>query len=58
VLRYDEIADARIARENGGRINGRPAIVLGLADGGTLSFVGFDRPGGLVEVLHRVESRL
>jgi hypothetical protein len=55
---YSEIVSARIGRDNGDRINGRAAIVLALAGGGTLSFVGFDRPGTLVELLHRVEQRL
>lgn len=58
VLRFGEIASARIGRADGDRINGRPAIVLGLADGRRLSFAGFDRPGALAEVLHRVEHRL
>ena len=57
-LPFAEIADARIGRANGDRINGRPAVVLGLASGGVVSFVGFDRPGALVEILHRVEQRL
>jgi hypothetical protein len=57
-LDYADIAAARIGREIGDRINGRPAIVLGLEGGRTLSFVGFDRPGTLVELLHRIEQRL
>ena len=57
-IRYDEIASARIARENGDRINGRAAMVLERRAGGTLSVVGFDRPGTLLELLHRVEDRI
>ena len=57
-VRYDEIGSARIGRENGDRINGRSAIVLELAAGGKVSFAGFDRPGTLIELLHRVEDRI
>ena len=57
-LPYTEIASARIGRTRGDRINGRAAMVLALVGGGTLSFVGFDRPGTLVELLHRVEQML
>jgi hypothetical protein len=57
-VRFDEIASARIGRENGDRINGRAAMVLDLADGGRLSFAGFDRPGTLGELLHRIETRI
>lgn len=57
-LRYDEVGAARIGREGGDRINGRVAMVLELAAGGTVSFVSFDRPGTLVEVLHRIEDRI
>jgi hypothetical protein len=55
---YDEIVSARIGRATTDRMNGRPAIVLELARGRRLSFVGFDRPGTLVELLHRVEQRV
>src|SRR5947209_5761506 len=55
---YTKIAAARIEREVGARINGRPAIVLHLRDGGTLSFVGFDRPGTLLELIHRIETSI
>lgn len=57
-LAYTEIASARMGRENGDRINGRPAIVLALKTGGRLSFVGFDRPGTLAELLQRIEERV
>lgn len=57
-VRYDEIASARIGRDNGDRINGRAAMIVQLSAGGTVSFVGFDRPGTIAEVLHRVEDRL
>lgn len=57
-LRYDEIAAARIGRDDGDRINGRAAMVVELSTGGRVSFVGFDRPGTLLELLHRVEARL
>jgi hypothetical protein len=57
-VRFEEIASARIGRDNGDRINGRAAIVVALAGGGAVSFVGFDRPGTLLELLHRIETRL
>lgn len=57
-LPYAEIASAQIGRKNGDRIKGRSAIVLALAGGGTLSFVGFHRPAMLVELLHRIEEKL
>ena len=57
-VRYDEIAAARIGRENGDRINGRAAMIVELLTGGRVSFVGLDRPGTLIELLHRVEARL
>ena len=55
---YADIATARIGRDGDERMNGRPAIVLELKDGATVSFAGFDRPGTLLELLHRVEQRL
>jgi len=57
-LPFAEIASARIGRSNGDRINGRPAIVLELAKGRPISFVGFDRPGTLLELLHRLEAAI
>jgi hypothetical protein len=57
-LPYTAIESARIGRDNGDRMNGRPAIVLQLLAGGTISFVGFDRPGTLVELLHRIEAMI
>lgn len=57
-LRFDEIASARIGRTAGDRIHGRSALVVELAGGETVSFVGFDRPGTLIELLHRFEGRL
>jgi hypothetical protein len=57
-VRYDEIASARIGRENGDRINGRAALLLELRAGGLLSFVAFDRPGTLAELLNRIEDRI
>jgi hypothetical protein len=57
-VRYDEIASARIGRENGDRINGRAAMVLDLGGGGTVSLASFDRPGTLGELLHRIENRI
>jgi hypothetical protein len=56
-LRYDEIVGARMGRDGVDRINGRTAIVLALAGGGTLSFVGFDRPGTLTELLGQLQRR-
>ena len=55
-LAYADIASARIGRNDGDRMNGRPAMLLQLIAGGTLSVVSFDRPGALVELLHRVEQ--
>ena len=57
-VRYDEIGSARSGREHGDRTKGRSAIVLELAAGGKVSFAGFDRPGTLIELLHRVEDRI
>ena len=57
-VRYDEIAAARIGRDTRDRINGRAAMIVDLLTGGRVSFVGFDRPGTLIELLHRVETRL
>src|SRR5439155_2279866 len=53
-LRLAEVGSVRMARGNGDRIGGRAAIVLSLAGGGTLSLVGFDRPGTQLELLHRL----
>jgi hypothetical protein len=57
-VRYEEIAAARIGRDVADRINGRAAMVVELLTGSRVSFVGFDRPGTLLELLHRVETRL
>lgn len=57
-VRYDGIASARMGRENGDRIHGRTAVVLELRDGGRVSMAGFDRPGTLSELLHRIEDRI
>jgi hypothetical protein len=55
---FAQIASVRLARENGDRIKGRVAIVLSLVGGGLLSFVGLDRPGTQLELLHRLETVL
>jgi hypothetical protein len=55
---FSEIESVRFGRTNGDRINGRQAIVLALADGGSLSFAGFGRPGTLLEIAQRLESAL
>jgi hypothetical protein len=57
-VRFDEIASARMGRENEDRIHGRAAMLLQLRDGGTVSLAGFDRPGALSELLHRIEDRI
>src|SRR4051812_40881583 len=48
---FADIASAHIGRAGGERINGRPAMVIGLAAGGSISLIGFDRPGALAELL-------
>ncbi|MES1248716.1 MAG: hypothetical protein ABUS54_13695 [Actinomycetota bacterium] len=57
-LPFREIATARMGRATDERVNGRPAIVLALAGGGSVAFAGFGRPGALVEILHQIEERL
>ena len=56
-LLYAEIVGARMGRDGTDRMNGRAAIVLELAGGSTLSFVGFDRPGTLTELLGQLQRR-
>ena len=55
-LPFAAIASARIGRGDRDRIDGRPAIVLELTTGPPVSLVGFDRPGGALELLHRLET--
>ena len=52
-----DVGSVRMGRENGERINGRQSIVLALAGGLTLSLAAFARPGTLLELAHRLESR-
>jgi hypothetical protein len=54
-LRFRQILSFRIGRGNGDRIGGRQAVVLQLEGGGSVSFVGFDRPGTLHELTERLE---
>ena len=56
-LPFAEIVSARIGRGGGDRIKGRPAMVLGLEAGGTISVVEFDRPGALTELLGQLQRR-
>lgn len=52
------IASIRIGRSPGDRVNGRRAVVVELRSGGSVSFVGFDRPGVLHDLVHHVEGRI
>jgi hypothetical protein len=54
-LAFGEIASFRIGRQSAERIAGRQAVVLTLARGGSLSFVGFDRPGAVHELAEHLE---
>ena len=54
---YASIASARIGRTLGDRVNGRRAMLIGLRAGGTISIVGFDRPGTLAELLGQLQRR-
>jgi hypothetical protein len=54
-LRFTDILSFRIGRDGTDRIRGRAAVVLALAGGGRLSFVGFDRPGVVRELAERLE---
>ena len=55
---FAAIASIRIGRADADRVNGRRAVVLELDDERRVSFVGFDRPGALHELVHHVERRL
>ena len=55
---FAEIRSLRVGRSERERINGRRAAVLELDDGRRISFVGFDRPGALHDLVHHVERRI
>jgi hypothetical protein len=55
---YAAIETARIGRSNGDRLDGRAAVVLRLATGGTVWLAGFGGAGTTIELLHRLESLL
>jgi len=52
---FADIVSAHIGRADGERINGRPAVVIDLMAGGSISLVGFDRPGVLAELLGQLQ---
>lgn len=55
---YGDVASVRLGRDGTERVGGRRTAVLALRAGGSLSFVGFDRPGTLLELVHRLEERI
>lgn len=57
-LLYSEILSVRVGRNGDDRIDGKRAVVLLLRDGHRVSLIGFDRPGSVLELAHRLEERI